>query len=96
MTTLHDTSALAFMLEPWLDLFNYEFEEMTYFFGFDNGLFYQTPYSYPEQVVYAVSEDDEVSDSCYAPLSKIEITNPEPFGGYDVRCRPWFQSAVIG
>ena len=42
--TLFDSSGLAFMLQPWLDLVKYDFDAMHFFLGFANGLSITTPF----------------------------------------------------
>ena len=78
------------MLEPWLDLFKYEFDAVPFYLGYSNGLTYKTPFNFLDKKVPATNLDAPVSESCYAPLTLIEISDPVPFGGYDCRCRPWY------
>lgn len=91
LDTLYDASGLAFMLEPWLDLFKYEFDSMPFYIGFDMGMTYNTMSFFRDGKVWPIDLDEPASENCFPPLTIFEITNPLPFGGYDCRCRPWYQ-----
>ena len=93
--TLFDSSGLAFMLQPWLDLEKYDFDAMQFYLGFANGLLYLTPDYFREGKVDTIDVDTPANESCFPPLTLLEIIDPPPFGGYDCRCRPWYQHAII-
>lgn len=77
------------MMEPWVT--GTEEPNPDYYFGHQNGLSFLTPKSYMSQEVKPL-EDYELDPLCAE--SEIEISNPEPFIGFDCRCRPWYQETM--
>ena len=47
-----------------------------------------TPYYVTEDYVTPFPDPTELDPLCLE--SRDEISNPEPFPGYDCRCRPWY------
>ena len=84
-------SGLAFMLEPQIKLKTLMNDlEPSYYISFSNGLSYNSNNKLKSGTISPLDPAEAISPNCYEPLSRFEITDPAPFGGYDPRCRPWY------
>ena len=90
--SIYLVSGLDFIYQPILKLGSLGYDLPFTYLGFSNGLFYQTPYTYSSGIISQQEADPPVSASCYEV--QFEITNPPPLGGYDPRCRPWYQKGL--
>ena len=91
---LYLMSGMAFITAPPLRVVFEGYNISNAYAGFNNGLFYQFPYTYDQDSIdLLVPEEEEIRPECQ--YSAFEITDPPPFKGYDCRCRPWYQSSYV-
>ncbi len=83
---LHNNSGLCFLMEPWL--VGTEEPNPDYYFGHSNGLSFLTPKTFMSPNIEPLEERRVLDPLCAE--SEIEISNPDPFEGFDCRCRPWY------
>ena len=58
------------------------------YYCFSNGMYLKSPYLYNTDEIYPLYEDMSMSEDC--ENIEVPVDNPEPFPGYDCRCRPWY------
>ena len=89
---LHLFSGLAYITHPTFELVNANTVVSPIYLGFMNGLVGYTPrYFINETILPKTNPDLPPLSSCAS--SAFPIENPPPLGGYDCRCRSWFQQA---
>ena len=88
---LHLVSGLSYIQLPNLLLLWDKYAVPNTYFGFQNGLFYQTPWYFESNELPAINYSKDV---CTDATITSPITDPAPFNGYDCRCRPWYQESI--
>ena len=76
---------------PAINLVKAGYQVPVNYLGFSNGLFYYLPARHRDATISPLDPDEGLDPNCQNVT--YEITDPDPFKGYDCRCRPWYQLA---